>query len=468
MRLLSSATKTKLLLAVFLLFSLLPQGTNARRRKKVASRHTIEVNDKLDVIVLDEKSPDYRKAYEMAGKLMGRWTINFAGVGIDGHDLLRLAKKNPDEPFVRTLREGIGRPIDKHDFLLLIDDLLVAAKKGLWGKPVYILPGRARKVGALLHPQDVFRRDRPRDYPYFVDQLHIDPPRRRPKMPAAHDGDPLGPNWIMRYRNPIGREAKLRALAKLNPSGTFANRIRSLLNQLEEQGAQVGLYTTVRDRRRGYLMWGAYSLSKRKSKRSVKAFVKRLNRLNHEWGLNIPIQWMHPRGWEATVEAARKMADAFDVVYATKTGAMRSNHYDGKAVDFTAVALPRKLTLTAPDGMQKTFDLSDPDQSRDFNLTPEIIAWVERHFQMKKLQLDYPHWNDTAKPESSLMELAASMADMPLPPPPGPPELHVNNGACPPEPSSWFDSTYPFVASGLLVSGLFLLFLGIRKKKPAS
>lgn len=462
MGLLTSASATSLLLASLVL--LFPSNTRARHRSAKDSKFTIEVDNKFQVLALDEKNPDYRKAYKRAGELMGRWTINFAGVGVDGHDLARLAKRNPDEPFVRVLREGIKRPVDMHDFLLLLDDLLVAAKKGLWGKPVYILPGRARKIGALLHPQDVFRQDRPRAYPYYVDRLHIDPPRRRPKMPAAHDGDPLGPNWIMRYRNPFGREAKLRALARMNPSGTFANRVRSLLNQLEEQGAQVGLYTTVRHRRRGYLMWGAFALSKRKSRRSVLRFVRKLNKLNADWGLNVPIRWMHPAGWKATVEAARKMADAYDVVFATKTGAMRSNHYDGKAVDFVAVALPRTLTLTAPDGVQRTFDLSDPAQPRDVNLSPEIIRWVEKHFQMKKLQMDYPHWNDAAKPESALLAVAASMADMPLPPAPGPPDLHIADADLPPDSGFWFESTYPLVAGGLLVSGLLLILLGIRKK----
>ncbi len=439
--------------------------SHAMRKIARQSPHTIEVNDKLDILSLDEKNPDYRKAYMRAGQLMGRWTINFAGVGLDGSDLVRMAKMDINEPFVRVLREKIGRPVDMHDFLLLLDDLLVAARKGLWGKPVYILPGRARKIGALLHPQDVFRKDRPRAYPYFSHELHIDPPRRRPKMPTASDGDPLGPNWIMRYRNPVGREAKLRALARLNPSGTFANRVRSLLNQLEEQGVQVGLYTTVRDRRRGYLMWGAYALSKKKSRRSVERFVKKLNRLNGQWGLNIPIKWMHPGGWRKTVEEARKMADAYDVVYATKTGAMRSNHYDGKAVDFTAVALPRRLTLTAPDGVQRTFDLHEPEQSRDLNLTPEIIHWVEEHFQMKKLQMDYPHWNDMAKPEYTLMAVAASMAEMPLAPPPAPPDIIGLSAKGPPELNSWFESSYQLIALGLLISGLLLVLIGIKKKR---
>jgi hypothetical protein len=54
------------------------------------------------------------------------------------------------------------------------------------------------------------------------------------------------------------------------------------------------------------------------------------------------------------------------------------------------------LTLTAPDGTEHTFDLSDPNHTRDINLSPEIIDWIQSHFQMRKLLSDYPHWNDAA------------------------------------------------------------------------
>jgi hypothetical protein len=70
-------------------------------------------------------------------------------------------------------------------------------------------------------------------------------------------------------------------------------------------------------------------------------------------------------------------------------------------VDLTAIALPRKLQLTAPDGERRTFDLSAAHQPRDLSLTPEIIEWVEQHFQMEKVRLDYPHWNDTAPKKSA-------------------------------------------------------------------
>jgi hypothetical protein len=132
----------------------------------------------------------------------------------------------------------------------------------------------------------------------------------------------------------------------------------------------------------------------------VVAAVQKLERRNREWGLNIRIQWSLADGWQATVEAARQMSEAYDVVYATENGARRSNHYDGTAVDIAATGLPRKLRLTAPDGADATFDLSDPEQTRDLCLTPELISWVEEHYQLIKLKGDYPHWDDAAPPKA--------------------------------------------------------------------
>jgi hypothetical protein len=71
-----------------------------------------------------------------------------------------------------------------------------------------------------------------------------------------------------------------------------------------------------------------------------------------------------------------------------------SNHYEGTAVDLVALGLPRRLALQAPDGNTGRFDLSHPEQPRDLSLTPELIEWVEKHFELEKLEGDYPHWND--------------------------------------------------------------------------
>jgi hypothetical protein len=56
--------------------------------------------------------------------------------------------------------------------------------------------------------------------------------------------------------------------------------------------------------------------------------------------------------------------------------------------------MPRSVTLVASDGAVKTFDLSDPNESRDLSLTPRLIEWIEEHFFLEKLRVDYPHWDD--------------------------------------------------------------------------
>lgn len=430
----------------------------------------IPIDDRLDLIRLDPKQPDYRRAYAQAGRLLGRWTLDLAGTGVDGPLLVRLARSRRGEPFTRVLREGLKRPVDPHDLLLLLDDVLRAGRAGLYGRRVFLLPGRVRKVGALVHPQEVFRLESrgPRSYPHHRQQLAVDRPERRPDMPPAADGAVLGPNWVMRYKNPRGRERKLRALAEQNPSGTFAARVRTLIEQLEAQGAEVGLYTTVRRRRRGYLMWGAFALSRKKNRAAVIRFVRELERVNQEWELDVPIRWFHPGGWRATVEAARRMADAYDVVYATRSGALRSNHYDAQAVDFSALALPRRLTLAAPDGRRRSFDLRGAEQSRDLNLSPELIDWVERHFRMRKLELDYPHWDDTAPPNEKLRAQAAAAADRPLPELPAPPAIAVAAPATPPPLApGWFSRWFPAAPLLAVALGGLLVLIG-RRRGPQS
>jgi len=358
----------------------------------------IETNRRLEVI---KPGKSLRGLYRQAGELLGDWTIVVSGMEIDGPRLVELSSKSPGEPFVRVVREDFRFPVDVHDFIYFLDDVLREGKRGLRGKQVWVLPGRGRAAGLLVHPDDVFRKNHPRVYGEPERKLAIDRPVPQPDLTPAKDGDPLGPNWVTRYQNPVGDEAKLEALRKINPSKTLAERTISLLKQLRDQGCETGLYTTVRNRQRGYLMYGAYTLSKLNTPRGVRRAVRKLKRLNHAWGLKVNIQWEHPKGWRATVEAARKMADAYPVTYATSYGARKSKHYDGEAVDFAAYGLPRKLTLKAPDGEEKVFDLSAPYHNRDINLTPELIEWIEKKFQLEKLKFDYPHWNDAVTISSS-------------------------------------------------------------------
>ena len=174
----------------------------------------------------------------------------------------------------------------------------------------------------------------------------------------------------------------------------FMARMESLTRQLEYQGAEHWVTSTVRSKHRGYLMWGGFVLSKCKVESCVEEQVAMLDDRNQGWGLNVDIVWTDPAGWQATVEKARQMKDAYDVVFATENGARRSNHYGGSSMDLVALGLPQSVHLDAPDGESMDFDLSGVEHTRDLSMEPEIIAWVETHFALRKLKSDYPHWND--------------------------------------------------------------------------
>ena len=335
-----------------------------------------------------------RATLAAAAAILGDWPIRLAGVSLGREVLDGLAATPGNEPLLRAVRERIGRPVDLTDFLYLLDDLAVAGDNGLRGQTIHLPSGRARGAGILLHPEDIFDGE-PRHY--GGGRLAIYRPRRPADLEPADDGDPLGPRWTARYRNPSDEEAMLAALD--DAGGTdFARRIRVLLEQFRAQGADAWVFSTVRSRERGYLIYGAFILSRADREATVRQRIETLDRLNREWDLDIPIQWRHPDGWRATVDAADAMANAYDVVYATRSGARYSSHYGADAADFAAMNLPREVTLTAPDGQtSRTFNLSDPDHARDLNLAPAMIEWVEEQFGMKKLRSDYPHWTDTAQ-----------------------------------------------------------------------
>ncbi|HIL02800.1 MAG TPA: hypothetical protein EYG06_11980 [Myxococcales bacterium] len=324
-----------------------------------------------------------------AGRALADGSIQFAGVPIDGPRLIALAGGRGPEPIEVRVRENFGRPVDLEDFILFLDDVL---RDGARSQPVWITPGRGRRAGILLHPDDIFE-GKPRLYGAHG-PIDIDPPQPQVNLPPARDGDPPGSAWAMRYRNPSGESESLAALAAVRAESSFAARIRSLMSQLRNQGAEVYLNSTVRSRERGYLMWGAFVLSRASDEDEVRARAKDLHRAREEWGLSVSIEWLHPEGWQATREAARAMAETYEVVYATQAGARASDHYTGRAVDLVALALPRRLDLRAPNGKSRRFDLSPPQAARDLSLSPGIIEWIEVNFALKKLRSDYPHWSD--------------------------------------------------------------------------
>lgn len=326
---------------------------------------------------------------EAASKL-GRTKIALGGSELDAETLERVANAPASEPFLRAVREGLHRPIDLDDFLLFLDDV-IRAKRRIGDRKVVVTSDRARRHGILVHPHDVFRPNRSKLYATKYRRIPIDEPPEQKGLEPAEDGSPPDPRWTARFQQPATKEGRIAELERVNPS--FGARIRSLVAQLDRQGATTVVESAVRSRKRGYLIFGSYFLSRAKTKRQLRARVRRLDRYNRAWGLDVPIVWRHPRGFTATVEAARKMADTYGVDYATVGGARKSDHYDGNAVDLVAVDLPRRLELAAPDGARSVFDLSAPEQTRDLSLTPELIDWIEAHFGIAKLRSDYPHWS---------------------------------------------------------------------------
>lgn len=355
---------------------------------------TLETNNRWELFTAPEDDAARRQILERASTMLQAWPIDFAGVPITAERLAEIARSPTEEPLLRTTRELLRRPVDLDDFLLFLDDLLLAGARGLPRTPVVLPPGRARNAGLLLHPHDIFKPERAPHYGEGEGALLLSAPTSQSGLRAAKNGSVVGPRWAARYRQPGTQQGRLRALAKVNPD--FAARITSLAKQLKDQGAWVLVESTLRRRERGFLIYGSYWLGQADSARDVKKRIRRLDRLERELGLRVPIRWRHPRGWRATVQAAHALAETYGVDYATVGGAKKSDHYDGRAIDMWAVDLPRQLTLRAPDGAVQTFDLSGPQEPRDLSLTPVLIEWIETHFVLKKLLGDYPHWGDEA------------------------------------------------------------------------
>jgi hypothetical protein len=365
------------------LLSLVPLASSA----SPVTSTSIPSNIQLEVL----EPGTSREMLAQAGELLGGWSVEIAGVAVDGPRLSAIASSE-DSELLRAAREDLGRPVDLDDLILLLDDVLVAGQAGRRGEDFCFTSGRLRSAGVLVHPDEVFK-GKVRSYG-GKESISVDRPEPPASYPPAADGDLLGPNWSARYQNPSAREPMIAALAEQRPEADYAARIEHLLQQFEAQGAEVWVTSTVRSRHRGYLMWGAFLISRAESEAQLNEVLARLEAVNVEWKLNVPIQWRHPEGWEANVEAGRQMAEAYDVVYATENGARWSKHYSGVAADFVVLDLPRSVTLTARDGASQTFDLSDPRQPRDLSLTPELIDWVEQHYGFEKLNSDYPHWDD--------------------------------------------------------------------------
>lgn len=349
---------------------------------------SIRANRRWDVLDRPRGAGGHRRVLEQAARRLGAWAFDFAGARVDGTALLRVART--EEPLRRGLRERLGQAVDLHDFLLFVDDLLRAREVGRVDA-VTITSGRARAAGILIHPEEIFANGR-RRYGR-QSRIRVDPP---PESDLRLDGSRarrLGPLWTAAFLQPETEGEHFEALRALNAD--FAARLEHLFRQLRLQGADVVVNATVRPRERGYLIYGAYVLGRCRSQSAVRRRIRELNVMRRRHDLDVGVLWRHPDGWRGTVRAARRMADTYGVVFATRWGALESDHYVGDAIDFEATNLPRWLALTSYDGTQhRMFDLRDPVEPRDLALTPRLVAWVEEAYGFEKLSRDYPHWSD--------------------------------------------------------------------------
>ncbi len=350
----------------------------------------LQTDDRL--IALPAEAPVHRQLSVAAECLKSGPVIELAEARLDGAELLRMAEVTRTGSVTRALREQVGRAVKPAGFVRFVDD--VCAQKDALPSRVVIPPGRARGAGILLHPKEVFRGVRI-TYGAEPTKLAVDAPLDYRTLPRPPDGAVIGPDWAARYLEPEAAADKLERLAERNPD--FARRVRLLIQQLKAQGVVVEVESAVRRRERGLLLYGSFVLSRARSPKELDRHIQQLEVFNEEWKLRVPITWRLPGSWTATVEAARQLADTYGVVYATVNGARRSRHYEGTAIDLTAVALPRKLTLKSPGGDERSFDLSAPAHPRELSLAPELIAFVESAFGLKKLLGDYPHWNDAER-----------------------------------------------------------------------
>ena len=336
-----------------------------------------------------------RKALEIAAQKMGVGQIRLAGVLVNRVALESIRRRFSGQTELnRPFREHLRLPIDASDFLFFLDDLLAVDPRLLLKKPVELSASTLRDAGVFLHPDDVFF-NKPRRYGEAQKRLLLSTSSQGKVERPAVDGSNIGPRWALRFQQPITESKRMWALYRKNPD--FAQRVRTLLSQLKKQGAFVTVESTVRDRRRGFLLYASYVLSRVKSETELKETTQRLNQLRESWNLDIDIQFRHQAHWRETVHAAQALADDFGVTYATAGGAKNSSHYDGKAIDIYAIGLPRVVTLLAPNGKKRRFDLFADSQNRDLNLTPEMIDWIEENFEFRKLRKDYPHWSDNAR-----------------------------------------------------------------------
>ena len=279
--------------------------------------------------------------------------------------------------------------------MYFLDDVLKAGDQGLRGRPVVVSPSEARDAGIALSPEEALLHKSPRRYGTQRARLVHEPsPPENLTQPETEDGPALvgtsasetqptrPPSWQSWARRTLILRSACRCFDQL--------AIQHDAND-KSLDVPVDLSSTVPGR--GYLMFGAYSLSQAKRRLSWNQIVYTsspdVEAERWQTAALSPRPLLRtkdlstspgaPAGWtEATRDAAESMRATFGVAKATKNGALHSNHIRGFAADITANALPR-FRPEYPDGAKVTFDLSGDDESRDLSLTPKVITWINQH-----------------------------------------------------------------------------------------
>lgn len=169
-----------------------------------------------------------------------------------------------------------------------------------------------------------------------------------------------GPDWVHQFPT----STKIEDL-----ESPFKDCVARFIGALEAAGATVRIAATRRPQERAYLMHYAFQISQGGNPADVPALT------------GVAIEWVHPTPKDS-LEAARRMTAAYDIVYAPT---LLSRHVQGQAIDMT-------ITWSAPlhviDAFGKTTELDFPRNGGHRLLWP-----VGATYGVVKNVRDAPHWS---------------------------------------------------------------------------
>lgn len=178
-----------------------------------------------------------------------------------------------------------------------------------------------------------------------------------------------GRTWWQRNQ---GLYLNSESTADLEPQ--FRGKVEAFIKALKAGGARVTVSSTRRNKVRAYLMHYCYRIARGEIDAGD---------VPMEAGCNI--LWDH--GEEtASREAARIMADLFDIVYQPS---LTSRHVEGKAVD---MSIRWTGTIKVKDAAGRTRSLAQPGHGMN-----TMLHEIGRSFGVYKLVSDEPHWSSDGK-----------------------------------------------------------------------